>query len=144
MPKFEDMNCILLIDDDAATNFINQLVIEELDIDTHIQVCNRGQIALDYLTCSGEFKSESEYPQPGIIFLDINMPGMDGWEFIEKYNNLPEEQKGKIVVAMLTTSENPDDLKKSKDIADVKMHLKKPLEKKYVLELVRNNFKEIK
>ena len=93
MIKREGLYCILLIDDDDATNFIHEMVIKMADIDTHIEICTSARKALDYLTCKGEYSANTSYPQPGIIFLDINMPGMSGWDFLKEYDSLPEEQK---------------------------------------------------
>ena len=142
--KFTDekttLKCILLIDDDAATNFIHKHVIESTGVKAHIQVCEGGQEALDYLNCEGDFSNEKAYPQPGIIFLDINMPGMNGWEFLDIYEEMPEDRKAEIVVAMLTTSLNPDDRKKADQEKDVQKFLSKPLQKEYLEELIGKNF----
>lgn len=140
MTKYTDLDCILLIDDDDATNFIHQMIIEKAEIDTHIEICNTAQKALDYLSCEGGYSNESKYPQPGIIFLDINMPGMDGWGFLERYKKLPDDQKAHMVVAMLTTSLNPDDEKKGTQDQNVKSFLHKPLTVEMIQEIAEKNF----
>ena len=140
MKKYQDLNCILLIDDDNATNFVNKMIIQRANIDTNIVTCDGGQQALDYLSCKGAYSYETSYPQPGIIFLDINMPGMNGWEFLEHYENLPEEQKARIVVAMLTTSMNPDDKKTGLENNEVKTFLHKPLKEEMLFQVIENNF----
>jgi len=104
------LTCILFIDDDEPTNFLNKMTVEESCCTEHVQVARNGQEALDYLTNSGHFQTgNNNFPRPDLIFLDINMPGMDGWEFLEKYQQLPALQQGNIVMVMLTTSLNPDD-----------------------------------
>lgn len=143
MKKYKDLNCILLIDDDDATNFVNKLIIEKASIDTDIATCLSAQEGLDYLTCEGAYTSQETYPQPGIIFLDINMPGMNGWEFLEEYKKLPEEQKAKIVVAMLTTSMNPDDEEAGKGNVSVKSFMHKPLREEMLYEIIENNFESV-
>ncbi|GAA5043856.1 response regulator [Marivirga lumbricoides] len=135
------LRCILLIDDDLATNFLHQDVIKSTGVKAHIQVCHDGQEALDYLNCEGEFSNEPFFPQPGIIFLDINMPGMNGWEFLEVYEKMPSDRKAEIVVAMLTTSLNLDDHDKAEKTEGVKKYLSKPLKKEYLEELIEKNFK---
>ena len=143
MKKYKNLDCILLIDDDEATNFINKMVIKKADFDVNIEVCENGKHGLDYLTCQGRYSSEKEFPQPGIIFLDINMPGMNGWEFMEKYKNLPDNQKARIVIAMLTTSLNPDDEFKGENNEEIRSFMNKPLTIEMLMDIVNVNFNEI-
>lgn len=127
MEKLKDLNCILLIDDEEINNYLNTRLIGKLNIDVHVESVLNGKEALEYLTCTGKYSDNKKYPQPGLIFLDINMPGMNGWEFLVEYSKLPDEKKGKIVVAMLTASINPDDEKKAHAYEGVNDFLNKPL-----------------
>ncbi len=126
MKKIRGLDCIILIDDDKITNFINKKVINRADIDVTIKINSSVPEALNYLKGMSKQPVE-EFPRPGIIFLDVNMPGMDGWDFIDEYKKLPHEQKKKIVIAMLTTSINPDDEYMANDIPEINIFLKKPL-----------------
>lgn len=117
------LNCVLLIDDDEPTNFIHKRIVTKWDGAEEVQIAEGGQEALNYLSSS----EAGEYPQPDIIFLDINMPGMDGWEFLEEYDQLPLAQKGGVMVMMLTTSLNPDDREKAKKYGAVAGFMNKPL-----------------
>jgi CheY-like chemotaxis protein len=104
------LNCILLIDDDEPTNYISKMLIEEFDCALHVEIAQSGQKALDYLTNSEKFEGNNKiFPCPDLIFLDINMPAMNGWEFLERYDTLEQHHKGEIIMVMLTTSLNPDD-----------------------------------
>lgn len=120
--------CILLIDDDEATNFVHQMIIEKCGCSSHLQFAYNGKEALEYLTKKGKYENNVD-PLPGIIFLDINMPLMNGWEFLEEYKTLPDEIKASVVIAMLTTSLNPDDAEKANSYSDIKGYLNKPLTK---------------
>ena len=140
MKKYNGLNCILLIDDEESNNYLHQMIIKLANIDTFVQVTYDGQEALEFLTCTGRYNNAKDYPQPGIIFLDINMPKMNGWEFLEEYVNLPEEQKGKIVMAMLTSSLNQDDIDKSEKNENLRGFISKPLTSKKLMDVVNNNF----
>lgn len=93
---------IMLIDDNKIDNFFHQRVIRKYDETIEVVIKESGQEALDYLVGKRE-------RDPDIIFLDINMPGMNGWEFIEHYNKLDPRLHNSNIVVMLTTSINPDD-----------------------------------
>jgi CheY-like chemotaxis protein len=118
------LNCILLVDDDEPTNFLNKMTVQQSGCAEHVAVVQSGPEALDYLTGKKHF---SGLPRPNLIFLDINMPAMDGWEFLSKYRELPQEQKADIVMIMLTTSLNPDDETRTKDFPEVAGFEPKPL-----------------
>jgi CheY-like chemotaxis protein len=125
--KIDGLDFILLVDDDEATNFLNKRIIRKADINAEVQVALNGKEALEFLTNTGKYANEKVLPQAGLIFLDINMPGMNGWEFLEAYKQLPEEQTRRIKILMLTTSINPDEEKKAIDIPEVKGFIHKPL-----------------
>ena len=110
----------MLIDDDEPTNFLSSMIVEEADCTEHIQIEDSGEGALNYLINSEEFAySNKANPWPDLIFLDINMPAMNGWEFLDKYKKLSKERKAEIVVVMLTTSLNPDDKLKANEMTDI-------------------------
>lgn len=124
------LNCILLIDDDEPTNFLNRVTLEQVDCTEYIQIVQSGQEALDFLM----------HTRPDLIFLDINMPAMDGWEFLDKYRQLPSEQKASIVMIMLTTSLNPDDHQRAREIPEVNGFEHKPLKADRLREILKSYF----
>mgnify|MGYP003575450975 CR=1 FL=1 len=140
MTKYKDLNCILLVDDDLATNFLHRKVVQITGIDVHVQTTTSGKDALDFLCQLSEYQDTAEIPRPGIIFLDINMPEMNGWEFLEEYDKLREEQKAQIVVVMLTTSLNPDDEERAHSNKNITTFLNKPLKPEVLKDLADKYF----
>jgi CheY-like chemotaxis protein len=143
------LNCILLIDDDEPTNFLNRMTLEQAGCTRHIRVAQSGQEALDYLVaCGGNRpgadgpakRAAEDFPWPDLIFLDINMPAMDGWEFLERYKGLPPERKADIVLIMLTTSLDPDDEMKTRAMPEVSGFEHKPLSQEQLNLLLRKYF----
>lgn len=135
--KIDKLDCVLLIDDDDATNFYHTIILEEEFIDGHIQSVRSAKEGLDFLLCKGAY---AELPQPGIIFLDINMPGMNGWDFLAKYNELSKDIHNRSIVVMLTTSVNPDDKERAERIPVVKEFVHKPLTPEVFWKVVNENF----
>lgn len=132
------LNCILLIDDDDAINFIHEWVINKVDCAEKIEKVENGVEALEYL----ESTKDGKHPQPDLIFLDINMPRMNGWEFLEEYHKLDEDKKGKIILVMLTSSLNPADLAKSKTITEVHAFKSKPLTIESLQDILKEYFED--
>ncbi len=98
-----EVKTIMLIDDNKIDNFFHQRVIKKYDSSINVIISESGQEALDYLT------GPDTTILPDLIFLDINMPGMNGWEFLEHYRELDKNIHTSIIVVMLTTSGNPDE-----------------------------------
>jgi CheY-like chemotaxis protein len=135
------LNCILLIDDDEPTNYISSMLVEEAACTEHIQIAQSGQAALDYLTSSEQFACKNElFPCPDLIFLDINMPAMNGWEFLEKYSKLQQKNKGEIILVMLTTSLNPDDELRAKEMSFISGFENKPLTSEKLNRILQEYF----
>ena len=130
----------MLVDDDLATNFIHSRLIKLSHIDAHVEVCDSARKALDYLKCEGQYSTNTMVPQPGIIFLDINMPGLSGWDFLEEYKNFADYRQGKTVVTMLTTSFNPDDKIRGEENPFVNGFINKPLSQEVLHNIVDFHF----
>jgi CheY-like chemotaxis protein len=130
------LNSVLLIDDDEPTNFIAKMIVTKADLNDNTQAIQSGVKALKYL----QDENLSNYDIPDLIFLDINMPTMNGWEFLEEYKKLDIHKKKKIVLYMLTTSMNDDDQIRSEKIEHVDGFLIKPLTLKTYTEIVNKHF----
>ncbi|HET8964138.1 MAG TPA: response regulator [Chitinophagales bacterium] len=120
------INCILLVDDNPADNEFHKIIIDDSDVCNQIRVATNGRNALEYIVKSGD-PDAVDMPKPDLIFLDINMPGMNGFEFLDEYHKLDTKLKSKIVIIMLSTSLNPDDAERAKKIQEVTEFMNKPL-----------------
>ncbi len=130
------ITCVLLVDDDPDDNFIHQLVIRDWGRCQTVRVAESGPAALAYLQAT---KAE-HYVRPEVILLDINMPGMNGFEFLEAYHNLPQPLKSDIVLMMLTTSLNPADTDRAGQFGEVTGYRPKPLTHAMLDELLTAHF----
>ncbi|NJB71449.1 CheY-like chemotaxis protein [Saonia flava] len=114
---------IVLIDDSEIDNYINKAIIKKVGDELEILSFTSGIEALEYLE---ELQNDlGEFPD--FIFLDIRMPEMDGFEFLDEYIKLPEKVKDKCNVFILSSSLDPIDKEKTKQYKDVQKHLTKPL-----------------
>ncbi|EMY76323.1 response regulator receiver domain protein [Leptospira weilii serovar Ranarum str. ICFT] len=132
------MKCILLIDDNKDDNFFHERVIRKGEYAETVIAKQSGQEALDFL----KNKSKNEFPFPDLIFLDINMPGMNGWEFLEEYKNLDPELQTSTIIVMLTTSDNPDDKNKFNQFGSPSDFKTKPLTNVMMDEILARYFAE--
>lgn len=130
------LNCILLIDDDELTNYINEITVNETDCTENLVTAESGKEALHYL----QTKVNQGHPSPDLILLDINMPAMDGWDFLAEYKKLEDSFINKIIVVMLTTSLNPEDEEKANLFDEVKDYKNKPLTVELLDEIVSKHF----
>lgn len=123
----------MLIDDSPDDNFFHEREIKKEDPSYIVIIQDSAVEALDYL------KTKKD-PHSDLIFLDINMPGMNGWKFLEEYNKLDKELQSQAVIIMLTTSDNSDDLSKSKTWDIISDYITKPLTKEVMKEISKKYF----
>ena len=128
------LNCVLLIDDNEDDNFYHELILRETGTVRQIEVAETGHAALNFL--------QKTLKAPELIFLDINMPRMNGWEFLEQYRKLKTNQKANAII-MLTTSLNPEDKKRANAIQEVNGFETKPLTHQMIEEILNNFFPDI-
>ena len=118
---------VMLIDDNEIDNLINQKMIEASNIADHIFTHTGAKSAIEFLRNIEKLDKVSDQVLPDVIFLDIDMPLMDGFQFLDEFEKLNEGTKKKCKIVMLTSSINPQDLNKSKKYASVKKYINKPL-----------------
>lgn len=113
MRKFDNLKSILLVDDDEASNFLHSIFINKLELGVDVNAALNGQEALDFILDKGVDK----LAMPCMVMLDLRMPVVDGWKFMEMYEEqVPQELKEQIVIVLVTISDNVDD--KAKAIAN--------------------------
>lgn len=125
----------MLVDDDQINNFINQRLIEDLIVTEELNLVNNGLEAVDYLKDSCQNRNKC----PELILLDINMPVMDGFEFLYEFKSLDFPDKEKVKIVMLTTSTSQKDLEKLED-HEIAGYINKPLTEEKMMELVNKLF----
>lgn len=125
----EKLKCVLLIDDNEGDNYFNNMLIKEMDIAEHIQLAQDGLQAINYL-------KDEKNVFPELIFLDINMPVMNGWEFLKQYKKLNEKKKGNTVVVILATIGNSDEINAAPEIDLISKFELKPLNKRSVKDIL--------
>lgn len=123
-PKY---NVVMLIDDNEIDNLINQKMIEASNIADHIFTHTGARSAIEFLKNVEKMSNGDKNFLPDLIFLDIDMPLMDGFQFLEEFEKLSENVKNHCGVVMLTSSINPQDLSKAKKSDFVKKYINKPL-----------------
>lgn len=128
----EKLPHILLVDDDDTTNFLNEHLLKKLNVTDQVQVAYDGKQALEML---------SQFPpfEPALLLLDVNMPVMDGIQFLETFARLPQTQQDATVIVMLTTSMDSSDLARINDLPIAGM-VSKPLNREKIDTLLKLHF----
>lgn len=117
------LNRILLVDDDTVTNLMHKRQIARFELAKDVDVATDGLAALDYLTA----REETGASQPELVLLDINMPRMNGFEFLAAYAALPENLHESQSIVMVSTSTLRQDRQRAESEAFVKSYEIKPL-----------------
>jgi CheY-like chemotaxis protein len=113
---------IFLVDDDRIYQFTARKTLESMGLASQVSIFSDGEEAIEFIR--QHLKDANSLPD--VIFLDINMPLMDGWEFIDEFEKLDLNGK-KVSVYMVSSSVDETDLKKSKEHAIIKDYIIKPV-----------------
>ncbi|MEO5910655.1 MAG: response regulator [Pelobium sp.] len=122
---------VLIIDDDDINNFIASKLLDKIPPKATVKVCVNGLEGINYM----KSVLGNEEVIPDIIFLDINMPLMNGWEFLEEFENIKDQIKKRVVINMLSSSVYNDDIVKAETFTTVNKFISKPLTVDKIQEL---------
>jgi CheY-like chemotaxis protein len=127
-----------IVDDDRIYIFGLSKLIEMNDFCQELQVFNNGKEALDNFL--QDIEAGNELPE--VILLDINMPVMDGWEFLDEYVKVKHKIKNKVKIYMVSSSVNLSDIDRAKTYDDIVDYVTKPI-KSSDLQKISNDFFEV-
>ena len=119
-----------VVEDDKANNFLCKMTLDEVGI-TNVSAFLRAELALADLNNLLEAKQEF----PSLILLDINMPAMDGWAFLNEFRNFPEAARLKTSIYLFSTSDHPNDIAKKDLYPEVLDFVAKPLSEEVAITL---------
>lgn len=112
-----------IIDDDPIFIYGTKRIMKEVNFSDTILEYNNGQEALEELSQ----RSQAKELMPEVIFLDLNMPIMSGWEFLEEFKKLPIPNEKRIIIYIVSSSVDPRDLERVKDFKQVDKYILKPV-----------------
>ena len=121
-------NRVMLIDDNDIDNLINSRIINAHNFASFVDVKTTTESALEHMRSLAADSSNI----PSVIFLDLNMPIMDGFAFLEEFEKMAEHIKTGCKVVVLSSSISPDDINKASTNAYVIKYINKPLSESYL------------
>lgn len=135
MTDVKQKHIVCLIDDDNIYQYTARVILESTGLAKQIHSFYDGKEALNYFI---EQLPANADALPDVIFLDINMPVMNGWEFLEEYNKLATSFPKPITVYMVSSSVNSTDMQRSRSYKSVSDYLVKPVNRNTYQELMEN------
>jgi CheY-like chemotaxis protein len=123
-----------IVDDDKIYTFLVKKTIEQTNLVNTIKVFENGLDAINFL----KKNAANQDTLPEILLLDLSMPIMDGWEFLEEYILLSPKLDRKITIYIISSSISPYDIDKAKSISIVTDFIIKPISKEKLIEIFKN------
>jgi CheY-like chemotaxis protein len=131
------ISCTLLVDDDDTTNFLNQKLLRRMAVTDTVLVAGNGEQALELLHT--HCASTTSPTCPNLILLDMKMPRMNGFEFLQQYMQRPLGENPTVIIIMLTTSLNPQDVERMQGLP-IAGYLTKPLTREKLTQVLHDHF----
>lgn len=126
---------LYVIDDDEIFQFMITRTLKAIDQNIQVKVCSNGKNAIT--------KLQNEKDEiPDIILLDINMPIMDGWEFLKHYNKFKSKIDKDISIYIVSSSANPEDIYKAREIKNLSGYIPKPIDRIQLKRIIRETPKD--
>jgi CheY-like chemotaxis protein len=122
-------NYVMLVDDNELDNFINQKTIEANHFSNKVYLSTGSKSALEFLKNLEIFGTETSNFFPEVIFVDLNMPMIDGFQFIEHFKNILPDKFNATKIVILTSSITPSDKERAQKISKEIIFFNKPLTK---------------
>lgn len=135
MPDEKQKHIVCLIDDDNIYQYTARVILESTGLAKEIHSFYDGREAINFFR---EQLPANAHALPDVIFLDINMPVMNGWEFLEEYHKLQTALPKPITVYMVSSSVNSTDMQRSRSYPSVTDYLVKPVNRNTYQELMEN------
>ncbi len=130
------LNKVLLIDDDRPTNFFHEMILRKMGCVGTVESYRGVEEALNHLK---ELEAQNAN-LPELIFLDLNMPGLDGWDFIESFRKMDSKTKSEIKIIVLTTSVSPIERRRALEVPEILDFKNKPLNSQLMEEILNGHF----
>lgn len=134
------INKVMIVDDDEIHNYLFEKRIRNIGLSEHVRAFTSGREAIQ------DILKERDSPEnlPDVIFLDLQMPGMNGWDFLVLFEEaLPLSIREKIAVFMLSSSILPRDIEQAKALTYVKEYIQKPLMEDELFVLKETYFRKV-
>jgi CheY-like chemotaxis protein len=123
---------LTLIDDDEVFVYLTRKTLNKTNLVEHIRVFENGLDALNFI--KDNLYNQDELPE--VIFLDLNMPIMDGWQFLQEFSRLKLDPNKSITIYICSSSISPDDVARAKSISEVSDFIFKPITADKLYEIV--------
>ncbi len=132
-----DKGNVLIVDDDEIYLYLMKRILKGLSNGMEIHTSTDGEQAIDFIKkCNAEKKLA-----PKIILLDVNMPFLDGWGFLEEFKKLKINFEDKIHIYLVTSSELPVDKKRAKEYKELNGYIVKPISEEKLSGMLKEVFK---
>ena len=127
------INSVYVIDDDEIYQFTIKKILNSFDVPLEIKSFSDGEEAINFI----DDNKNNETELPDIVFLDINMPIMDGFEFLEEFEKIKSDLSKNIIVHMVSSSVDEVDIERAKKNKNISSYIIKPVNPKDIEHIIK-------